>query len=272
MPNVDFLKKYNIWVKNKFHLKQRSDYAPFIKINEISSKGTSHRILGFITKREHHLFSDLELKVFLLLDWSLNAKDIREQYPLVLHSTKEIAKNCGAPHPKLLNGKSHIMTTDFFVDYLHNNEIKKIAIQAKYSGQLDDKRTIEKLEIERRYWQENNIEWKIVTEKDLPMIKVSNLMLLHEFSTTSPDFDIDTEINTFRNGIYSTNGQKSIIELTKCIDSSYSLPIGTSLRNLKILLSKKYILFDTNIPFLELTCKDLVINNELYGYKIFSNK
>lgn len=49
----------------------------------------------------------------------------------------------------------------------------------KPSKFLIDKRVKEKLEIERFYWLERGIEWRIVTEKDIPMALVQNLQWLY---------------------------------------------------------------------------------------------
>ena len=61
------------------------------------------------------------------------------------------------------------MTTGF---YVISKDIKSItsqlALQAKYSNDLDDARTIEKLELERRYWEQKDVDFKIITEKDIP--------------------------------------------------------------------------------------------------------
>ena len=58
------------------------DYKPCKTVQNFSSIGRSHRVQGRVSKRLHHLFSDLELSTFLLLDWNQNVTDIREHYPL----------------------------------------------------------------------------------------------------------------------------------------------------------------------------------------------
>jgi hypothetical protein len=93
-----------------------ADYKPFINVNEISSRGRSHRVPSQKHTRIHHLLSDLELMVFLALDWDRKVIDIREQFPLVLDETLFIATEAGISHPKV--GKNNqVMTTDFLVDY-----------------------------------------------------------------------------------------------------------------------------------------------------------
>ena len=55
----------------------------------------------------------------------------------------------------------------------------QFVLQAKYSKDLDDIRTIEKLEIERHYWQSKGIPWQIITEKDIPMDIQNNIKWLY---------------------------------------------------------------------------------------------
>ncbi len=66
---------------------QGSDYKPFIYTRDVSSQGRSHRLLGSKTRRLHHLLSDLELAIFLTLDWSPQVTDIREQFPMRVEDT-----------------------------------------------------------------------------------------------------------------------------------------------------------------------------------------
>ena len=66
------------------------------------------------------------------------------------------------------------MTSDFYV-VSSNENYSQFVLQAKYSKDLDDIRTIEKLEIERHYWQSKGIPWQIITEKDILMDIQNNI-------------------------------------------------------------------------------------------------
>ena len=70
------IKKYsNNELKNKRWIKEgrgagrNSAYKPWITVRDLPSEGRSHRIFGHKSQRTHHLVSDLELAVFLLLEW-----------------------------------------------------------------------------------------------------------------------------------------------------------------------------------------------------------
>ena len=59
-----------------------SSYKPWLYVNEVPSKGRSQRVYSHLTGRIHHVLSDLEFAVFLLLDHNPAITDIREQFPL----------------------------------------------------------------------------------------------------------------------------------------------------------------------------------------------
>ncbi|KAI94320.1 hypothetical protein T281_11610 [Rhodomicrobium udaipurense JA643] len=55
----------------------------------------------------------------------------------------------------------------------------------KTATDLDKPRTLEKLEIERRYWLEQGVDWGIVTERDIPKVAVRNIAWVHSYGTLS---------------------------------------------------------------------------------------
>ena len=157
------------------------DYIPWLTTQDVPSIGLATRILGWTTGREHHLFSLLELKGFYIKDWAKHIVDIREQFPLFpLEETLAIAQKCGIRHPTIPGTKQPIiLTTDFVVTVANGLERIEQARAIKYSVDLSSQRTLEKLELERRYWQERNIDWGIVTERDISHVLAKNVEILH---------------------------------------------------------------------------------------------
>lgn len=143
-----------------------AEYKPWLTIQNVPSTGRSSRLLGVTTKRMHQLLSDIERGVCLALDGCESVVDIREQFPLPREETIAIAAEMGVKHPKQ-GGVDVVMTTDFLVDVRQGSEVRLEAIAVKSASALDDKRTIEKLEIERRYWLRRGVAWRISTELDL---------------------------------------------------------------------------------------------------------
>ncbi len=129
---------------------QGRDYKPFIYTRDVSSLGRSHRLPGSKTRRLHHLLSDLELAIFLTLDRSPQVTDIREQFPMRAEDTVRIAEELGLAHGRY-KGIPQVLTSDFLVDF-DDPQRPSVAIQAKYSADLQKPEVIERLELERRYW------------------------------------------------------------------------------------------------------------------------
>lgn len=66
-------------------------YKPWIQVSDLSSLGNSRRVYSQKTGRVHHLLSDVEWQLFLLLEFAPDVTDIREQYPLAREDTLSIA-------------------------------------------------------------------------------------------------------------------------------------------------------------------------------------
>ncbi len=144
----------------RFHKEGRGeghgkDYKPWLTIQDVASYGRSSRKHCLKTGREHHLLSDNEAGLFLLFDWSDTVLDIREEFPLDRDETRRIAAEMGVRHPiDTQSGTDIVMTSDFLVDLRTDNGIKHIVRSLKPYTELSDSRTLEKQEIERRYWND----------------------------------------------------------------------------------------------------------------------
>lgn len=153
------------------------EYQPSLTVRQVSSVGLSHRIQSWKPGRVHHFLSKLEVSFFYVLEWSAKVVDIREQFPLLpVEETQTIAEALGFRHPTHPHLKTPVvLTTDFVVTLDEAGKSVDQARTVKYSKDLQSRRTLEKLEIERQYWQTRGIDWGIVTEKDLPKTLVKNL-------------------------------------------------------------------------------------------------
>ena len=177
-------KRTNRWTEDKivrYYVEGRgngelSNYKPWLTIQDVPSTGRVHRLKGWKTNRIHHLLSDLERDYFYLLDWTEDVIDIREQYPLDREKTVQIAEKKQINHPVDSTTRTPIVcTTDFLVTIRKGKEILHIARTIKPHEKLNDKRVIEKFEIERQYWADSNVDWGIVTELDLPKETCKNI-------------------------------------------------------------------------------------------------
>jgi hypothetical protein len=164
-----------------------NEYKPWLTIQDVPSKGRASRIKGIKTERKHELLSDMERDYFYILDFSDKVKDIREQFPLLpLEETVLIAEELGYDHPKdPKTGELIVMTTDFLVTTVYNNENLEFARTIKQKDDLFDRRIIEKFEIERVFWERKGVNWCVITEEEINNDIAKNISLIHSYSDIS---------------------------------------------------------------------------------------
>lgn len=173
------------WIKQGFGSGEGQSYKPWIRVADVPSQGRSRRIKGLKSGRVHHLLSDLEYAIFLMAEYSQHIVDIREQYPLLPYGrTEVIATSMGVRHPAYPQSNTPIVMTHDFVLTMGPLAVDQqtVAISAKYESATKEraKRTLEKLEIERRFACDvGNAKWACVTEKDFDPQIVTNLDWLH---------------------------------------------------------------------------------------------
>ncbi len=197
---------------------------------------------------------------FLILDWSSSVQDIREQFPLNLDDTKEICLEHGLRHPSI-QGSDQVMSSDFLIDTNNKNK-PQFVIQVKPLKELLKERTIEKLEIERRYWALKEIPWSIVTEQNIPTTARKNLEWLSPFVTEHIDPDIWDKLHLI-SYYFSKKPSVSIIKLCKEVDVQEGTTAGTTLQYLRILIANRLIKFDIQQPFQKLKGSDLEFDLEV---------
>lgn len=161
---------------------QGPNYSPWFTVQDVASTGYVSRVLGWKTQRQHHLLSNIETNYFYILEWAPSVVDVREQFPLPLNATQEIAAALGIAHPRIPKSSDDwTMTTDFLVTVVENGREKLLARAIKPSSELTKPRVIEKLEIERAFWASQNVDWGVVTEKEIDPVLVENVKYVHRW-------------------------------------------------------------------------------------------
>lgn len=224
--------------------KKTHNYEPFIRVNEISSLGRSHRVFGHKSGRTHHLFSDLELSVFLLFEWNTNVVSINEQFELNLEETLALAKEAKIKHPSI-KGENKVMTSDFYITLNAKNKAmtSQMALQVKYAKDLDDTRTIEKIELERRFWQCKDVPFYLITENDIPKTVSTNIKWLYPAKNTHLT-NLSWDEFEYYSKQLAQHSHLKLVEFCKKCDSANDLEIGTSLSCMKAFLAHNYMSFD----------------------------
>jgi len=143
-------------IKGGFGQGEGSSYKPWVRIQDVPSIGRSRKTPGFKTGRLHHTLSDLEYYYLLLLEFSDEVVDIREQYPLfATPRARDIAAEMGIRYPKYLGTQLPlVITSDFALTVQASGGKTRMVIRTcKYESELTDPqkgpRVIEKLELEK---------------------------------------------------------------------------------------------------------------------------
>ncbi len=246
--------KLNRWIKEGRGQGEGKEYKPWLTVQDFPSMGRVTRVFGWTTQRIHHFFSDTQLKYFYLLDWEEKVIDIREHYPLidlevVLKDTSDLRLD------KFIDRKTketYILTTTFLITLLNSDGQKSFAARSiKYASELSKKSTIEKLEIERRYWKVQGIDWGIVTNKDINDVRAKNIEWVHSSMTTDGNNGFQkAEFDDLFDGLLYRfiNTKQSIKNIIVGFEKDYSLDVGMGLLLFKRLVAEKRIVLDMDKP------------------------
>ncbi|ABO25694.1 heteromeric transposase endonuclease subunit TnsA [Shewanella loihica] len=264
--------KYNRWIKEGRGQGDGANYLPWLTVRDVPSDGRSHRVFGHKCQRTHQLLSDVELAVFLSLEWKADVVDIREQFPLEREDTLIIASENGIRHPSD-SGVQLYMSSDFLVDSL-DPQCPRYVIQAKRSEALKDPRIFEKLEIERRFWKMKQIPWFLVTEHDVSPTLVQNISWIYPLEKDDIEDEFLVDKTAYYSEVFYRNERKFVTDICKDIDRTYNLPDGSSIYEIRQLLANRCFYFDMSQPFHQLIGKDLVAENmgNLIGARHVSNQ
>jgi hypothetical protein len=183
------------WIANGDGQGELKNYKPFLHVRDVPSQGRSAIDLGLKTMRSHYYLSDLEYASHVLAEYATNVVDIREQFALLpWEETQQIAQELGIRHPTYPGTSTPIVvTTDIVLTMSDSSKFPYIALSVKMSDELDiknksAKRTLEKLLIEKKYWERKSIPWILCTEKNIPIIRAYNLDF---FRNTLQRYELD---------------------------------------------------------------------------------
>ncbi|HEV7378053.1 MAG TPA: TnsA endonuclease N-terminal domain-containing protein [Pyrinomonadaceae bacterium] len=228
------------------------DYKPGLFIQDVPSQGLATRVQGWKTNRVHHFLSKLELLYFYLLEWALNVLDVREQFPLDLKETLAIAEHLGLRHPTDSHTRHPIvMTTDFLVTIRKPIGLEEKARTIKYSQDLSSKRIMEKFEIERLYWRARDIDWGIVTEREINRVIAANVEWVHPYKHTIDLTPLTANLISRIEALMSPRVvQENVFlrNITDDCDDQLGLPSGSSLMVVRHLIANRRWQIDMSQP------------------------
>lgn len=235
------------WVKQGKGQGEGVNYTPWYTAKQVSSRGNTHRPKGIKNGREHLFLSDWEYFYFLLLDWSDLIEDFREQYPLLdvqldnIGETIEIAKELNVQHPIIpRTNELKVMTTDYLIKFLDGSVV---AVSLK-PFKLITVREIEKMEIERIYWERKGVRWELVTDKDVPVTYAKNIDYVHSVYDLA-NYHISEPTVTKVKKLMEPNllrRTNKLTDITNEVDDKLGLLPGNSLTIARhLIVTKKWI-------------------------------
>ena len=262
-------KKIERFIKEGRGVGDGANYKPWLTIQDVPSLGLSARPTSHKTQREHHLLSKSEIGAFHLYNWRDDVTDIREQFPLNRSITQRIASEMGIPHPRDPQTQCDIvMTTDFLITINNHNGTRLIARSIKLHSDLERVNVIDKQEIERRYWEQEGIDWGIITDLQIPKQKILNISWAHEFYSfaglTVPHSGYWEERCSIFLSQLSRRRQITIQEFIQNLELKAGFKPGEGISVIRHLVAHKIILIDMN------ECMD--VQSDLSALQIAPNK
>lgn len=231
-------------------------YKPWLEITDFSSQGRSRRVWSNKTGRTHHFFSDVEFDIFLYCDWSRWVVDIREQFPLDRELTQTIAQKLKIRHPHYPGTNvPTVMTVDFLLLVNGINGEEYIALNAKRDEEAEDVNSLQKLEIQRSYFEALNFPHYLIYHSHLPKAKIANIQWIRDAELKPKELEpYPNFYNDFqrRMGAELLGGQSSQQELLAgycaSFDSCHGLEHGTGIRIARMLMQNRDLIPDLSSP------------------------
>lgn len=247
---LETLEDYKRSIKNGFGQGKNKEYKPWLRVQDVSSKGLSSKIFGIKTQREHHFLSKLETQCFLLVEFADSVIDIREQFPLLpLTLSNKIAKTLNIPHPKVPSTKElHVMTTDLILTINTVKGIRYEAISVKPESELENDRVAEKIDLERAWWQLLGVPFRVFCGNKSTEIQAQNISWFTDPIRHNIYFRESLELAVLR---FLSSGNYELKSLVKSISKNTQLNDVDSINLLKVLIAKKRVSVNLNTPILE---------------------
>lgn len=247
------------WSQNKLerYLKEGrgqgvgAEYLPWTNTYEFSSKGRATRAYSPKTGRIHQLHSDNQYRAFLIFEFNPSVTDIRESYPLldileVIDDQEDLRLD---KFVDKVTKEPFILTTNFLLTITQmDGSEKHIARTIKNTSELKRKITFEKLEIERRYWQQKNIEWKVITEKELSRQAAKNIEWVRETLFDSDQVKDKDGMSLILYKFLFENEELPLRETLRLFDKLEELDKGTGLYLFRYLIAKREVRVDMTKP------------------------
>jgi hypothetical protein len=227
-----------------------STYLPWLDARMLSSTGRTRRLWSPMVGRVHQLFSDVEHRLFLALEWQRDITDIREQFPLDRDLTQDVARSLGIRHPYYPGGDvPTVMTVDFMVTRVRNGAEELVAFNAKRTEEAEDENSLVKLEIQRATCELLEIPHHLVFHTDIPEQNVKNIDWIRDSLPKPGDEEprpgFWTSMTTrLSQSLARADGQARLAEFCAEFDGMHGVEAGTGLRAARMLMFERVLTVD----------------------------
>jgi hypothetical protein len=259
---LETLADYKRSLKNGFGLGKGKYYKPWLRVQDVGSRGVSSKVFGIKTQREHHMLSNLETQLFYLAEFSESVIDIREQFPLLpLTLSSKIAKSIDIDHPVVPKSQElNVLTTDVLLTINTPKGVNYEAISVKPLKDLKNPRVAEKLDLERAWWEAIDIPFHIFTGNNITKIQSNNISWATNPLRHGVNFDIKDISKVL--GELSV-GKITTKEIINIIVSIFHFDKTEAMQLIQFLIGCKYLEVDLNYLIL----KEGIVNIKSIDYK-----
>jgi hypothetical protein len=224
------------------------DYDPYLTVRDVSSDGWSTRTKGWESSRISHTLSGIESKVFYVLIWFDSVTDVREQFNLDPDETESIAEELGFKHA--ISSDFHVMTTDFLVTQTYQDGYREFALSCKPKNKLTS-RTLEKISIEKAYWDRRGTAFFIITEENYCDVLSTNVEIIYHdwFEDRLSPLVLDNkgEISHVLLAEIEKNPLDPFRDIASRTDKRLGLNPGMALSLAKHMIARKELQVDMNV-------------------------
>ncbi|MEK5357911.1 TnsA endonuclease C-terminal domain-containing protein [Paenibacillus sp. FSL L8-0709] len=245
---------------------EKDTYRSWLQVSDLASRGRSTRFYSNKEKRVIHVFTDQQLYYALLLEFDESVLSYKEQYPLI--DTEPILEQLDEILLKRLKGKDseipHVMLTTFLVTAVdEKGEEYQFARTLKDESELNKKPIIERLEIQKRWWEFRNVDFGIVTPNEIPVQQSKNIqwvlcsLNMQDYGFTKGDMESYAE----QLEQLLINDQDAVGSVLNAFDVYNKVEIGTGLLVFRYLIATRRILVNMDSEInLQCTANELGIS------------
>ena len=254
-------------LRNKCGVGEKENYKPWFTVRDVKdNKAFRKEIMGTTIIRRHHLLSAIEYELFLIMDFRSDVVDIREQFPLFpLSLTRKIALTLDVEHPMVVGVKPpspFVMTTDLLVTFEKNGIRKYVAFCVKPEKKLSDPHILEKIEIERVWWESIGVTFKIFSGNEKTKVQSHNILWATDIHRHGLDEDFLPLVEDALKLI--PEGKSLKYEICGKFSERFNLDAVDALNLLRLLIGRKFIEVDLSQENLDRSTTIEVLTNKHY--------